>query len=76
MAPGMSRRNFLKVTSATAAGAYVAHTLPRKAGAQTSLVAVSTPLATFPYSDVQLLDGPMKRQFEENHSRFLNMRLP
>jgi DUF1680 family protein len=69
----MSRRNFLKVTSATAAGAYVAHTLPRKAGAQTNLVAVSTPLATFPYSDVQLLDGPMKRQFEENHTRFLNL---
>jgi len=73
MAPGVSRRNFLKVTSATAAGAYVAHTLPRKAGAQTSLAAVSTPLATFPYSDVQLLDGPMRRQFEENHARFLNL---
>ena len=73
MASGVSRRNFLKVTSATAAGAYVAHTLTRKAGAQTSLAAVSTPLATFPYSDVQLLDGPMRRQFEENHARFLNL---
>ncbi|HKU26983.1 MAG TPA: beta-L-arabinofuranosidase domain-containing protein, partial [Candidatus Sulfotelmatobacter sp.] len=37
------------------------------------LVAVQTPLATFPYSAVQLHDGPMKRQFEENHARFLNL---
>ena len=36
-------------------------------------VAVHTPLATFAYSDVELLDGPMKRQFEENHARFLNL---
>lgn len=27
----------------------------------------------FLYSGVQLLDGPMKRQFEENHARFLNL---
>jgi len=73
MAHGISRRNFLKATSATAAATYVAHALPHRAGTQTGLVAVSTPLATYPYSDVQLLDGPMKRQFEENHSRFLNL---
>jgi DUF1680 family protein len=36
-------------------------------------VAVSTPLTTFAYGDVQLHDGPMKRQFEENHARFLNL---
>jgi len=73
MSHGISRRNFLKATSVTAAATYAAYTLPRRASAQTGLVAVSTPLATFPYSDVQLLDGPMKRQFEENHSRFLNL---
>src|SRR5580765_712270 len=73
MSHGISRRNFLKATSVTAAATYAAYTLPRRASAQTGLVAVSTPLATFPYSDVQLLDGPMKRQFEENHSGFLNL---
>jgi DUF1680 family protein len=28
---------------------------------------------TFAYGDVQLHDGSMKRQFEENHARFLNL---
>ena len=37
------------------------------------VVAVTTPLATFPYGDVQLHDGPMKRQFEENHARYLHL---
>src|SRR5579864_4668147 len=78
MAPRVNRRTFLKATSVTAAGAYAASVLPAWAAAETgpaekSLVAVSTPLTTFAYSDVQLLGGPMKRQFEENHSRFLNL---
>ena len=36
-------------------------------------VAISTPLTTFSYGDVKLFDGPMKRQFEENHARFQNL---
>jgi DUF1680 family protein len=36
-------------------------------------VVVTPPLSTFPYSAVQLQDGPMKRQFLENHERFLNL---
>jgi uncharacterized protein len=73
MASGINRRTFLKATSATAAGAYAASVLPAWAASDKSLVAVSTPLTTFAYSDVQLLDGPMKRQFEENHARFQNL---
>ena len=73
MASGINRRTFLKATSATAAGAYAASILPAWAATNKSLVAVSTPLTTFSYADVQLLDGPMKRQFEENHARFLNL---
>ena len=69
----MNRRTFLKATSATAAGAYAASVLPAWATSDNSLVAVSTPLTTFSYADVQLLDGPMKRQFEENHARFQNL---
>ncbi len=73
MASGINRRTFLKATSATAAGAYAASVFPAWAASDKSLVAVSTPLTTFAYSDVQLLDGPMKRQFEENHARFQNL---
>ena len=73
MVSRVSRRTFLKATTATAAGAYAANALPAWAAGEKSLMAVSTPLTTFAYSDVQLLDGPMKRQFEENHARFLNL---
>ena len=73
MPSGVDRRTFLKATSATAASACAACILPAWAASDKSLVAVSTPLTTFAYGDVQLLDGPMKRQFEENHSRFLNL---
>jgi DUF1680 family protein len=70
---GMNRRTFLRATSAATAGAYAARVLPAWAASDTGLVAVTTPLATFRYADVQLLDGPMKRQFEENHARFMNL---
>ena len=75
MASRINRRTFLKTTSATAAGAYIASVLPASADStsERSLVAVSTPLTTFDYADVQLLDGPMKKQFQENHARFLNL---
>jgi uncharacterized protein len=69
----VSRRTFLH--TATAAAAVCAY--PRRpvhaATAEGGSVAVTLPLATFPYADVQLLDGPMKRQFEENHARFLHL---
>src|ERR1700719_761640 len=73
MASGTNRRTFLKVTSAMAAGTYAACVLPVSATADKNLLAVSTPLTTFAYGDVQLLDGPMKRQFEQNHARYLNL---
>ena len=70
----MDRRTFLKATSASAAGVYAARAFPLAlAGPDKSLTAIRTPLTTFAYSDVQLHDGPMKRQFEENHARFLNL---
>jgi DUF1680 family protein len=69
----ISRRTFLKAASATGAAAYTSLTLPAWVVSDRGGVAVNTPLSTFAYSDVQLLDGPMKRQFEENHLRFLNL---
>ena len=74
MAKIVDRRTFLKAATVTTAVACAARALPASAAvADKPLVAVTTPLTTFPYADVQLLDGPMKRQFDENHARFLNL---
>ncbi|MGB6803082.1 MAG: hypothetical protein WBE31_12495, partial [Candidatus Sulfotelmatobacter sp.] len=75
----VSRRVFLKTATATTAVSYAARVLPawavadRGAGVDQGAIAINTPLTTFAYSEVELLDGPMKRQFEENHARFLNL---
>jgi uncharacterized protein len=69
----ISRRTFLRAAGATGAAAYTNLTLPAWAVSDRGSVAVNPQLSTFAYSDVRLLDGPMKRQFEENHSRFLNL---
>jgi DUF1680 family protein len=73
MANGIDRRTFLKAASVGAAGIVATSSLPILAEEGTGVVAVTTPLATFPYGDVQLHDGPMKRQFEENHARYLHL---
>ena len=69
----VSRRTFLKTATVTTAATYAARTLPAWATAEKSLVAINTPLTTFAYSDVELFDGPMKQQFDENHARFLGL---
>lgn len=76
MSHPLSRRAFLQVSTAAVAASSVARSLPAAAAAGASdrgSVAITPPLATFAYSDVRLLDGPMKRQFEENHTRYLNL---
>src|SRR5581483_6183617 len=60
----LTRRSFLE--SAVCAGA--AATL-----ASGAAVTPTPVLSTFPYGAVQLLDGPLKRQFDENHAFFLNL---
>jgi len=69
----VSRRTFLKIATATTAGSCAARGLPSWAAVNRGAVATEPPLATFAYSQVQLLDCPMRRQFEENHTRFLNL---
>ena len=73
MALAIGRRTFLKTLSAGAAGVVASGSLPALAEDGGNRVAIQTPLATFPYNSVQLHDGPMKRQFEENHARFLHL---
>src|ERR1700691_2491426 len=71
MLPSVSRRGFLKAATATTAATYAARVLPAWAAIDRGTIAIHTPLTTFAYSEVELFDGPMKRQFEENHARFL-----
>lgn len=73
MAYEMDRRTFLKSASAGAASLAASNALPALAETGKRAVAVTLPLATFPYGAVQLHEGPMKRQFEENHSRYLHL---
>jgi DUF1680 family protein len=73
MASGIDRRTFLKTSTAGAAGLCAAHVFPALAESDKALVAISTPLTTFPYGDVRFDEGPMKRQFEENHARYLHL---
>lgn len=75
MSSPISRRDFLKTAGAATASACAVTSVPRLASALPAKgsVAITPALATFQYSDVELLSGPMKRQFEENHARFLHL---
>ena len=69
----IARRTFLKTAGTSAAALCALRSFPVSADQGKSLVVESTPLSVFPYGDVQLQEGPMKRQFEENHARYLNL---
>lgn len=73
MAMGIDRRTFIKTTSAGLAAVCATHAMPALEDSENERIAISTPLNVFPYGNVQLHDGPMKKQFEENHARFLNL---
>jgi DUF1680 family protein len=73
MKSSVSRRTFLKAATATTAATYAARAIPAWAAPDRGTVAIQTPLTTFAYSDVELLDGPMKTQFDQHHARFLNL---
>jgi uncharacterized protein len=73
MASSVSRRTFLQTATATSAALYASRMFPVWAATDPGSIAIDTPLTTFAYSDVELLDGPMRRQFDENHARFLNL---
>ena len=69
----MNRRSFLKTAGAGGVGLIANSALPALAEPGKGQTAVTFPLATFPYGAVELHEGPMLRQFEENHSRFLKL---
>jgi uncharacterized protein len=67
------RREFLISAAASAAGLMTLKALPGWARKPNSEVAVTPPLSLFGYSQVQLLDGPFRAQFDQNHQVFLNL---
>lgn len=67
-----SRRHFLKTGGALAAGSVLAPAR-RGWGASVASAPRATKLEQFNYGDVQLLDGPMLEQFNQNHTLFLNL---
>src|SRR5213080_652537 len=67
-----SRRQFLKSAAVSTAGVLTMRSIP--AWAQTTLKeSIVPPLSVFGYSNVQLLDGPFRQQFEQNHELFLHL---
>jgi uncharacterized protein len=69
----ISRRKFLKVTGAAAGGAFAVRSLRAWPAALPVSPAIVPPLSIFNYSQVQLLDGPLREQFDHNHDLFLNL---
>jgi DUF1680 family protein len=68
-----SRRRFLKLTGVAAGSALMARSLPAWANSSSVTTAVTPPLSTFEYSQVQLLAGPLREQFDQNHDLFLHL---
>jgi uncharacterized protein len=67
-----SRRHFLKTAALGTSAALAARSLPAWAALKGG-VSVALPLSVMDYSQVQLLDGPLRTQFENNHELFLNL---
>lgn len=65
-----TRRQFVK-TAVSAAGALAVRSVPTLGSSPAARVARQ--LSVFPYANIQLLDGPFRKQFEQNHSVFLNL---
>ena len=67
-----TRRQFLKSAAISTTGLIGVSSV--RGWARPSVTASITPqLSVFGYSQVQLLDGPFRRQFDENHKLFLNL---
>jgi DUF1680 family protein len=68
------RRHFLKTSAALAAGTAVMRGTPMFALDEKPIIPlVPTQLTQFDYADVQLLEGPMLEQFQQNVELFLNL---
>ncbi|HEX3107309.1 MAG TPA: beta-L-arabinofuranosidase domain-containing protein [Terriglobales bacterium] len=71
-----TRRRILKDATLLAAAGVVLGRKRSWASASTpatAATAITPPLSTFQYSEVQLLDGQLKEQFDHNHDLFLHL---
>jgi len=66
-----TRRSFLKAGAAAAVGSLTRSQWARAGGLGTAEIAVVPALDQFGYGDVELLEGPMRQQFDVNHAFFL-----
>ncbi len=67
-----TRRQFLKSAAISTAGLCAVRSFP--AWARPAVAArIAPPLSVFGYSKVQLLDGPFRLQFDQNHQTFLHL---
>jgi len=66
-----SRRQFLKNSALAGAAATLSH--KRAWAFPGATAAISPALSTFKYSEVQLLEGPLREQFDHNHNLFLHL---
>ena len=67
-----SRRQFLSSAAASTAGLLAVRALPVWARSRPE-EPIPPPLSVFSYSSVQLLEGPLRVQFDQNHQRYLNL---
>ena len=67
-----TRRQFLKTAAVSTAGLLATRSIPAWARS-TATVAITPQLSIFGYSKVQLLEGPFRTQFDQNHKLFLNL---
>src|ERR1700732_1296013 len=67
-----SRRQFLKAAAVTTGGILAARSVAALAGSSVE-ASVVPPLSVFAYPQVQLLEGKLLAQFENNHKVFLSL---
>jgi DUF1680 family protein len=67
-----SRRQFLSSAAVSTAGLFAVRSLPAWAR-MAPTAPIVPPLSVFSYSSVQLLDGPLLLQFDQNHQRYLHL---
>ncbi len=68
-----SRRKFMQIAGAAAGVAIATRNLPAWSVNSSVSLAVVPSLSMFGYSQVELLDGLFRQQFDNNHSLFLHM---